>query len=40
MVSIETASKSEQTVPKHYSPRINHLPDTEGKNCQTRGLFH
>ena len=37
MVSIQRALKSEQTVLKHYSLKINRLRDTEGKNCQTRG---
>ena len=37
MVSIQRASKSEQTLLKHYSLKINHLRDTEGKICQTGG---
>ena len=31
MVSIEKTSKSEKTVPKHYTLKINCLQDTEGK---------
>ena len=31
MVSIERASKSEQTLLKHYSLNINRLQDAEGK---------
>ena len=38
MVSIERASKSEQTLLKYYSLKINRLRDTKEKNCQARGL--
>ena len=37
MVSLERASKSDQTLLKHYSLKINRLRDTEKKKSQTRG---
>ena len=37
MVSIKRALKSEQTLLKYYSLKINRLRDTGGKHCQTRG---
>ena len=38
MVSIERASKSEQTLLKHYSLKINLLRDTEGKELSSQGV--
>ena len=40
MVSIERASKSEQTLLKHYSLKINRFRDRGKKNCQTRESSH
>ena len=37
MVSIERASKSEQTLLKHYSLKINRYRDTEGKKIVKPG---
>ena len=38
MLPTERASKLEQTLPKDYSLKINHLRYTKRKKCQTRGL--
>ena len=37
MVSLERPSKSEQTLLKHYSLKINCLRDTEGKKIVKPG---
>ena len=39
MVSTERASKSEQTLLEHYSLKINHLRDTEGKELSSQGVM-
>ena len=38
MVSIEIASKSEQTLLKHYSPKINSLRNIEGEKLSNQGV--
>ena len=38
MVSTEGASKSEQTLLKHYSLKINRLRDTEEKELSSQGV--
>ena len=38
MVSTERASKIEQTLLKHYSPKINRLRNTEGKTLSNQGV--